>query len=207
MPPIERWPTGGYLSRLTTSRASAGVSTCGITIPSAPLSSARVAIAYSPFGTRAIGAMPASKAAVEICAQASSDITPCSISRNSQSNPATAIALAISTLRVMRTPTPSDSWPCSSFSRATLRTMAGIGISPSVSAVSTVRFRAAGGSLASASPLAGRPRCALAAPSVIPGPPGWWACAGSRHPREYGDRRSARPFAEPPGSRRRRCSA
>jgi hypothetical protein len=79
-----------------------------------------------PFGTRAIGAMPASSAAVEICAQASSDITRCSMSRNSQSKPASAMALAISTLRVMRTPTPSDSWPCSSFSRATLRT-AGIG--------------------------------------------------------------------------------
>jgi hypothetical protein len=38
----------------------------------------------------------------------SSDITLCSMSRNSQSNPATAIALAISTLRVMRMPTPSD---------------------------------------------------------------------------------------------------
>jgi hypothetical protein len=34
------------------------------------LSSARVAIEYAPFGTRAIGAMPASSAAVEICAQA-----------------------------------------------------------------------------------------------------------------------------------------
>src|ERR1700737_790309 len=130
MPPIERCPTGGYLSRFTTSLASAAVSTCGMTMPSAPLSSARVAIAYWPFGTRAIGAMPASSAAVEICAHASSDITPCSISRNSQSKPATAIALAISTLRVMRTPTPSDSWPCSSFSRATLRTAAGIGFLP-----------------------------------------------------------------------------
>ena len=104
-------------------------------MPSAPLSSARVAIAYSPFGTRAIGAIPASSAAVEICAQASSDITPCSISRNSQSKPATAIALAISTLRVMRMPTPSDSLPCSSFSRATLRTVgrtvaAGIAATP-----------------------------------------------------------------------------
>ena len=77
-------------------------------MPSTPLSSARVAIEYSPFGTRAIGAMPASSAAVAIWAQLSSDMTPCSMSRNSQSNPATAIALAISTLRVMRMPTPSD---------------------------------------------------------------------------------------------------
>ena len=92
-------------------------------MPSAPLSSARVAIAYSPFGTRAIGAMPASSAATLICAQASSDITPCSMSRNSQSNPATAIALPISTLRVSRTPTPSDNFPCSNFSRAALRTV------------------------------------------------------------------------------------
>ena len=38
------------MSRSTTSRASAAVSTCGMTMPSAPLSSARVAIAYSPFG-------------------------------------------------------------------------------------------------------------------------------------------------------------
>jgi hypothetical protein len=68
-------------------------------------------------GTRAIGAMPASNAAVAIWAQASSDMTPCSISRNSQSKPATAIALAISTLRVRRTPTPNDNWPCSSFPR------------------------------------------------------------------------------------------
>jgi hypothetical protein len=67
-------------------------------------------MAYSPLGTRAIGAIPASSAAMEIWAQASSDMTPCSISRNSQSKPATAIALAISTLRVIRTPTPSDSW-------------------------------------------------------------------------------------------------
>src|SRR6516162_9635434 len=49
---------------------------------------------------------------------------------NSQSKPVTAIALAISTLRVRRTPTPRDSWPCSSFSRATLRTMADIGRLP-----------------------------------------------------------------------------
>src|SRR5215813_12557343 len=129
MPPIERWPSGGYFSRLTTSRASAAVSTCGMTIPSAPLSKARVAIAYSPFGTRAMGAIPASSAAVEICAHASSDMTPCSISRNNQSKPATAMALAISTLRVMRTPTPSANWPCSSFSRATLWTVVGIGSS------------------------------------------------------------------------------
>ena len=88
MPPIERCPTGGYFSRLTTSFASAAVSTCGMTMPSAPLSSARVAIAYSPFGTRAIGATPASSAAAEIWAQASSDMTPCSMSRNSQSKPA-----------------------------------------------------------------------------------------------------------------------
>src|SRR5436190_6568733 len=64
----------------------------------------------------------ASSAAGEICAQASGDMTPCSISRNSQSKPATAMAFAISTLRVMRMPTPNASCPCSSFSRATLRT-------------------------------------------------------------------------------------
>src|SRR4051812_36690736 len=118
---------GGYFSFSTISRASAAVSTCGMTMPSAPLSSARVAIAYSPFGTRAIGAMPASRAAVAIWAQASSDMTPCSMSRNSQSTPATAIALAISTLRVMRTPTPNDNCPCSSFSRAGFVTAAVIG--------------------------------------------------------------------------------
>src|ERR1700733_13562908 len=99
-------------------------------MPRAPLCGARVAVAYSPFGTRAIGAMPASSAAVAICAQASSDITPCSMSRNSQSNPETVIALAISTLRVMRMPTPSDKLPCSSFSRATLRTGAGMAVAP-----------------------------------------------------------------------------
>src|SRR2546430_6862135 len=47
MPPIERCPTGGYFRRSTTSRASAALSTCGMTIPSAPLSRARVAIEYS----------------------------------------------------------------------------------------------------------------------------------------------------------------
>ena len=62
--PIERWPTGGYFSFCTTSRASSAVSTCGTTMPSTPLSSRRVAIAYSPFGTRASGAIPASSAAV-----------------------------------------------------------------------------------------------------------------------------------------------
>ncbi len=91
-------------------------------MPSAPLSSARVAIEYCPFGTRASGAIPASSAAAEICAQASSDIVPCSMSRNSQSNPAVAIIFAISTLRVVRIPTPRDNCPCSSFSRATFRT-------------------------------------------------------------------------------------
>src|SRR5580704_7798630 len=45
-----------------------------MTMPSAPLSRARVAIAYSPLGTRAIGAMSASSAAVDICAQASSNV-------------------------------------------------------------------------------------------------------------------------------------
>src|ERR1700733_7338793 len=123
MPPIERWPTGGYFNLDTTSRASSAVSTCAMPMPSAPLSRARVAIEYPPFGPRAIGAMPASSAATHICAQASNDMTPCSMSRNSQSNPATAIALPISTLRVRRTPTPSDNWPCSNFSRATLRTL------------------------------------------------------------------------------------
>jgi hypothetical protein len=39
-------------------------------------------------------------------------MTPFSMSRESQSKPATAMALAISTLRVMRPPTPSDSWLC-----------------------------------------------------------------------------------------------
>src|ERR1700722_3761362 len=121
MPPIERWPIGGYFSFCTTSRASAAVSTCGTTMPSAPLSSTRVAMEYSPFGTRTIGAMPASSAATAICAAASIDIVPCSRSRNSQSKPAVFMAMAISTLRVMRTPVPSDSSPCSSFSRATLR--------------------------------------------------------------------------------------
>src|ERR1700749_574229 len=40
---------------------------------------------------------------------------------NTQSNQAVFIAMAISTLRVRRTPVPSDSSPFSSFSRATLR--------------------------------------------------------------------------------------
>ena len=84
------------------------------------MSSSRVAIEYSPFGTRASGAMPASSAAVAICAAASIDMVPCSRSSNSQSNPADFIAMAISTLRVIRTPQPSDSSPFSSRSRAIL---------------------------------------------------------------------------------------
>src|SRR5207248_688570 len=64
MPPIERCPTGGYFRRSTTSRASAALSTCGMTIPSAPLSRARVAIEYSRLGTRGIGGIPASSAAL-----------------------------------------------------------------------------------------------------------------------------------------------
>src|ERR1043166_9655340 len=122
-PAPERWPSGGYLSLATTSRASSAESTCGMTMPSAPLSSARVAMEYSPFGTRTIGASPASSAPTAIWQAVSRVSEPCSRSMNSQSKPAVFIALATSTVRVNLMPTPSDNSPRSSRSRARLRTV------------------------------------------------------------------------------------
>src|SRR3982075_1859651 len=84
-------------------------------MPSAPLSNSRVASEYSPLGTRTIGAIPASSAAMAICDAVSIDIALCSRSRKSQSKPAVFIALAISTERAARSPRPSRS-------RALLRT-------------------------------------------------------------------------------------
>src|SRR6516225_2370680 len=128
MPPIERWPIGGLFE---TVHHLSGLG-CAIDMRH---DDAERAIVQRSRGDRVFAVRHARDrrdAGIErrrqICAQASSDITPCSMSRNSQSNPATAMALAISTLRVMRTPTPSDNWPCSSFSRATLRTVAGISV-------------------------------------------------------------------------------
>src|SRR5712671_5411148 len=94
-------------------------------MPSAPLSNSRVASEYSPLGILAIGAMPASSAAMAICDAVSIDIALCSRSRKSQSKPAVFIALAISTERAARTPNPSESSPRSSRSRALLRTAGG----------------------------------------------------------------------------------
>src|ERR1700730_5398590 len=90
-------------------------------MPSAPLSRSRVASEYSPFGTRTIGAMPASSPAFASCAAVSIDMALCSRSRNSQSKPAVFIALAISTERAVRTPKPSETSPRARRSRATLR--------------------------------------------------------------------------------------
>src|SRR5580704_16847612 len=91
-------------------------------MPSTPLSSSRVASEYSPLGTRAIGAMPASSAAIASCDAVSIDMALCSRSRNSQSKPAVFAALAISTDFATRTPKTSATSPRARRSRALLAT-------------------------------------------------------------------------------------
>src|SRR5216683_1997087 len=99
--------------------ASSAVSTCGMTMPSAPPSSARVASAYCRDGTRTSGVIPAVSAAQEICTAMSSGMVPCSRSMNSQSKPQVAITAAMSTVRAWRSPIPSS--PLARRSRAGLR--------------------------------------------------------------------------------------
>src|SRR5260370_36547508 len=124
MPPaIERWPSGGYFKWPTIARASSAVSTCGMTMPSAPPSSTRVASEYCRDGTRTTGVMPAVKAATEICTAVSSGMVPCSRSMNSQSKPQLAMAAATSTVRAWRSPMPRHSSPLFKRSRAGLRTV------------------------------------------------------------------------------------
>src|SRR6266480_4650288 len=124
MPPaIERWPSGGYLRWPTIARASSAVSTCGMTMPSAPPSSTRVASEYCRDGTRTTGEIPAVSAATEICTAVSSGMVPCSRSMNSQSKPQLAIAAATSTVRAWRSPMPRHSSPLLKRSRAGLRTV------------------------------------------------------------------------------------
>ncbi len=78
-------------------------------MPSAPPSSTRVAIVSSPYGTRTIGAMPESCAAMAISHAVSIDMDPCSRSMNSQSKPAAFMTFTMSTLRTSRMPMPIDS--------------------------------------------------------------------------------------------------
>ena len=93
-----------------------------MTTPRAPASSTRVAIVCCMNGTRTIGEIPVSSEATAIVVANSIDIGPCSRSMNSQSKPLVFIILAISTVRAVLIPTPSDISPFSSRSRATLRT-------------------------------------------------------------------------------------
>src|SRR6266446_2876917 len=120
---MDRCPSGVNLNASTMARACSGVSTCGITMPSAPPSRQRVASASSPAGTRTSGAMPASSAATEIEYAVSTEVGPCSRSMNSQSKPAVFITLAISTPRTARTPIPIAMPPfdSSSFAGFTMR--------------------------------------------------------------------------------------
>src|SRR5438874_4130606 len=143
MPPaIERWPSGGYFRWPTIALASSAVSTCGMTMPSAPPSSTRVASEYCCEGTRTTGEMPAVNAATEICTAVSSGMVPCSRSMKSQSKPQLAIAAATSTVRAWRSPMPRQSSPLLKRSRAGLRTfIAGplVSIRPSCAWISEQR--------------------------------------------------------------------
>ena len=78
-------------------------------MPRAPPSRTRVAIVSSPYGTRTMGAMPESCAAIAISQAVSIDIDPCSRSMNSQSKPAAFMTFTMSTLRTNRMPMPIDS--------------------------------------------------------------------------------------------------
>ena len=65
--------------------AVSGVSTCGATMPCAPLSSTRLAWWCSKPGTRTMGVIPVDWDATEICAAVSRSMLECSMSMNSQS--------------------------------------------------------------------------------------------------------------------------
>ncbi len=75
--PQLRSPTGGYLATDTKARASATVLIIGAMTPSAPKSSARLAVAKSPTGMRTIGAAPAWRMAAIPATVAAVSHSPC----------------------------------------------------------------------------------------------------------------------------------
>ena len=80
-------------------RASFAVSTCGMTMPSAPLSSARVASSIALAQTRTSGVTPVGNDAMQSCAISLTENEPCSLSRNSQSWPVAAASAGAAAVR------------------------------------------------------------------------------------------------------------
>src|SRR3954470_18014479 len=121
-PPMERLPTGGKRHASATRFASCALSTCGNTIPCAPLSRRREACQCSKPDTRGMGETPTASEAHEICEAVSRSIELCSQSMKSQSKPAVFAIWAMSTVRALRTPRPMASLPARSWRRAWLGT-------------------------------------------------------------------------------------
>src|SRR5580704_15210413 len=94
--PQLRSPTGGYLVAATKARASAAVLIIGEMMPSAPKSSARLAVAKSPSGTRTTGAAPPCRMAAIAPTVWVMSHKPCCISMVTAEKPSRAITSATS---------------------------------------------------------------------------------------------------------------
>jgi hypothetical protein len=122
-PPIERCPSGGKRQWSAMRFASMSLSTCGTTMPCAPLSSILEESQCSLPATRTMGVTPTASEALAICAAVSVPIELCSQSMNSQSKPAVFAICATSTVRACRRPRPMASLPARSWARAWFFTM------------------------------------------------------------------------------------
>src|SRR5215471_11468367 len=89
--PQLRSPSGGYLLAATKARASATVLIIGEMMPSAPKSSARLAVAKSPSGTRTTGAPPPWRMAAIACTVSVMPQRPCCMSMVTARKPSRAI--------------------------------------------------------------------------------------------------------------------
>src|SRR5260370_15575681 len=94
--PQLRSPSGGYLVEATKARESAAVLIIGAMMPSAPKSSARLAVAKSPSGTRTTGAAPPCRMAAIALTVAAMSHRPCCISTVTAAKPSRAITSATS---------------------------------------------------------------------------------------------------------------
>src|SRR5215472_14005702 len=89
--PQLRSPSGGNLLAATKARASASVLIIGEMIPSAPKSSARLAVAKSPSGMRTTGAPPPCRMAAIACTVSVMPHRPCCMSTVTARKPSRAI--------------------------------------------------------------------------------------------------------------------
>ena len=94
--PQLRSPSGGYLVAAASARASSAELTIGAMTASAPMSSARLAMATSPSAMRTTAGLPASAMAPMPVITAPVSSRPCCISSKTQSNPVRATVSATS---------------------------------------------------------------------------------------------------------------